>query len=208
VVIDGVFDAVTTGGLTFTAATGLEANAIAYVQTGVRRRLLRYCARPLFALDRLREHDHEHLIYDHPQPGPSARSALILTPLELLDRIAVLMPPPHIHRHFGAPVRTEISVATSTVSRWPIPPVDGVRLSACRHGKSGRQTHFKRAPESDRTVLTAWSDCDGAGQSLSGANWTIRLPRICNCRRYGGRGGDWQVALIVDIRDRCVDLAQ
>jgi len=110
VVIGGAFDAITTGGLTFTAATGLEANAIADVQTGVRRRLLRYCARPLFALDRLREHDHEHLSYDHPQPGPGARSALILTPLELLDRIAVLMPPPHIHlhrhRHFGAPVRT------------------------------------------------------------------------------------------------------
>ena len=33
-------------------------------------RLLRYCARPPFALDRLRELDPEHLIYDPPKPGP------------------------------------------------------------------------------------------------------------------------------------------
>jgi hypothetical protein len=35
-----------------------------------RERLLRYCARPPFALDRLRERDREHLIYDPPKPGP------------------------------------------------------------------------------------------------------------------------------------------
>jgi len=41
VAIDGVFDAATTGGIVFDAATGIEANAIAQVQAGVRRRLLR-----------------------------------------------------------------------------------------------------------------------------------------------------------------------
>ena len=45
VVIDGVFDAAATGGVVFTAATGVDANAIADVQAGVRRRLLRVFVR-------------------------------------------------------------------------------------------------------------------------------------------------------------------
>jgi len=44
VVIDGVFDSAAAGGVVFHAATGLEAAAIADVQAGVRRRLLRVFA--------------------------------------------------------------------------------------------------------------------------------------------------------------------
>ena len=43
---------------------------IAAADRAGRERLLRYCARPPFALDRLRELDREYLIYDHPKPGP------------------------------------------------------------------------------------------------------------------------------------------
>ena len=35
-----------------------------------RGRLLRCCARPPFALERRRELDPEHLVYDPPKPGP------------------------------------------------------------------------------------------------------------------------------------------
>ena len=45
VVIDGVFDSAAAGGVIFTAATGLDANAIAQVQAQVRRRLLRVFVR-------------------------------------------------------------------------------------------------------------------------------------------------------------------
>ena len=45
VVIDGVFDAAAAGGVIFSAATGLEASAIADVQACVRRRLLRVFVR-------------------------------------------------------------------------------------------------------------------------------------------------------------------
>jgi hypothetical protein len=154
VVIDGVFDAATTGGIIFTAATGVDANAIAQVQAQVRRRLLRvfvrrgllprddavatgqwahgggfsvdgsvrieaadragrerllrYCARPPFALDRLRELDPERLLYEGTKPGPGGGGPLLLTPLELIDRLAALVPPPRIHRprHFGVLART------------------------------------------------------------------------------------------------------
>jgi hypothetical protein len=44
-------------------------------------RLLRYCARPPFALQRLRPLDPERFVHDHAQPGPGGRGALLLTPL-------------------------------------------------------------------------------------------------------------------------------
>lgn len=62
-------------------------------------RLLRYCARPAFALERLREIDAEHLVYESVKPGPGGSVSLVLTPLELLDRLAALIPPPRRHRH-------------------------------------------------------------------------------------------------------------
>ena len=98
-----------------------------------RERLLRYCARPPFALDRLRERDREHLINEPPKPGPGASGPQRLTPLELLDRLAALLPPPrlHRHRHFGAPVRNDrllqISAATSTVWTWPTAATQATR---------------------------------------------------------------------------------
>jgi len=62
-------------------------------------RLLRYCARPAFALERLREIDAEHLVYESVKPGPGGSVSLVLTPMELLDRLAALIPPPRRHRH-------------------------------------------------------------------------------------------------------------
>ena len=86
-------------------------------------RLLRYCARPPFAMDRLRKAGAE-LVYrcakQHSEPGgdkPGAKvDELTLTPLELIDRIAALVPPPRIHRHryFGvlapnSPLRASVT---------------------------------------------------------------------------------------------------
>lgn len=64
-----------------------------------RERLLRYCARPPCALEQLHQHDAEHLVYDIAKPGPDGPSNLVLTPLELIDQIAALVPPPRSHRH-------------------------------------------------------------------------------------------------------------
>jgi len=62
-------------------------------------RLLRYCARPAFARVRLREIDAEHLVHESVKPGPGGGVSLVLTPMELLDRLAALIPPPCQHRH-------------------------------------------------------------------------------------------------------------
>jgi len=73
-----------------------------------RERLLRYCARPPFALERLRELDPQRLLFEGTKPGPGGNASLLLTPLELLDRIAALVPPPRIrrHRYLGVLART------------------------------------------------------------------------------------------------------
>lgn len=84
-------------------------------------RLLRYCARPPFAMERLRKAGRE-LVYrcakQHSEPGSERRDQrnakrgakhgaqadeLHLTPLELIARIAALVPPPRTdrHRYFG-----------------------------------------------------------------------------------------------------------
>ena len=69
-------------------------------------RLLRYCARPPFAMERLRK-EGAALVYrcakQRSEPGSDKRGAkadeLHLTPLELIARIAALVPPPRTHRH-------------------------------------------------------------------------------------------------------------
>ena len=70
-------------------------------------RLLRYCARPPFALHRLQHatpnrplsSPDARLVYHLPRSARDGRTALRLAPLELLDRLARLIPPPRLHRH-------------------------------------------------------------------------------------------------------------
>jgi len=59
-------------------------------------RLLRYCARPPFALERLELLGHDQLVYRLPKPQPDGRTELRLSPLELLERLAARIPPPRL----------------------------------------------------------------------------------------------------------------
>jgi hypothetical protein len=94
-----------------------------------REQLIRYCARPPFALDRLRIErepgarrrpaagaDAEpsgtasaptmsdpvgvrQVFYQPARPTPDGRTLLALSPLEFLDTLSRLIPPPRVHRH-------------------------------------------------------------------------------------------------------------
>lgn len=71
----------------------------------VLERLLRYCARPPFAMDRLRKEGAELVCRGAKQcsePGSEKRGAKVdelhRTPLEVISRIAALVPPPRAHR--------------------------------------------------------------------------------------------------------------
>ena len=60
----------------------------------VYKRQLHYCARPAFALERLRATDPEHLVYKSVKPDPDGSISLMLTPMQLLDRLVTLIPLP------------------------------------------------------------------------------------------------------------------
>jgi Putative transposase/Transposase zinc-binding domain len=110
-----------------------------------RERLLRYCARPPFALERLRQLDPERLLYEGTKPDPRGNGPLLLTPLELLDRLAALVPPPRVHRHryFGvlapnSPLRmavTTLALAapTSPPALNPEPAAEPAHRRAARY---------------------------------------------------------------------------
>jgi len=64
-------------------------------------RLVRYCARPPLSQDRLGRLNDETLVYSLRKPILDGRTELILTPLELLDRLAHLVTPPRIHKQLS-----------------------------------------------------------------------------------------------------------
>ncbi len=81
---------------------GFSLDASVRIETDDRQgleRLLRYCARPPFAADRLEEIDAQRLIYRLPKPSMDGQTQIILSPLELIGRIAARVPPPRQHRH-------------------------------------------------------------------------------------------------------------
>ena len=97
-------------------------------------RLLRYCARPPFAMDRLRKEGAE-LVYrcakQQSEPGSDKRGAradeLHLTPLELIARIAALVPPrrTHRHRYFGvlapnSPLRCAVTALAAPAKQFVV----------------------------------------------------------------------------------------
>ena len=103
-------------------------------------RLLRYCARPPFSMERLRKAGNE-LVFrcakQHSEPASDRRGPradeLTLTPLELINRIAALVPPPRTHRHryFGvlapnSPLRAAVTAlaqaAPSQLVKVPAEP--------------------------------------------------------------------------------------
>ena len=89
-------------------------------------RLLRYCARPPFALERLEQLPDGQIVYRFPKPQPDATTQVRLTPLELIERLAALIPPPRQHRHRyhgvlapNAPQRAQVI----SLARPPPPPL-------------------------------------------------------------------------------------
>ena len=99
-------------------------------------RLLRSCARPPFAMERLRK-EGAALVYrcakQRSEPSSDKRGAkadeLTLTPLELIERIAALVPPPRTHRHryFGvlapnSPLRCAVTALAAPAKQIVVQP--------------------------------------------------------------------------------------
>ncbi len=91
-------------------------------------RLLRYCARPPFTMERLHRKGQDHLLYHCPKPQSGGKQGdLILTLCEFIAKIAALVPPPRTHRHcyFGvlAPNSPFRAAVTAMAPMPVIPPV-------------------------------------------------------------------------------------
>jgi hypothetical protein len=60
-------------------------------------RLIRYTARGAVALERLAEDAHGDLVYTFPKPWSDGTTGITLSPLELLEKLAALVPLPRVH---------------------------------------------------------------------------------------------------------------
>jgi hypothetical protein len=105
-VSDGVFSADTDGAAIFHPALDLTRADFVAVQSQMRRRglrwlerLARYCTRPPLSQERLGRLNDQLLVYNLQRATADGRTELLLTPAELLDRLAQLVTPPRIHKH-------------------------------------------------------------------------------------------------------------
>jgi hypothetical protein len=131
------------GGFSLDASIRIEA----WDRAGLER-LLRYCARPPFASERLSwEKRSGRVVYELPKSRPNAPSAITLEPLELIDRLVVLIPPPRIHRHryhgvlapnsrLRAAVTARANQAVEGVVAIPPVPEKGLQESATARARS------------------------------------------------------------------------
>ncbi|HZD03453.1 MAG TPA: transposase [Longimicrobiales bacterium] len=68
------------------------------------------------------------VLYRLPRPTPDGRTVLRLSPLEFLDRLAALLPPPRVHRHRyhgvlapNSPLRPRVTASTGEAAALPFP---------------------------------------------------------------------------------------
>jgi len=125
-------------------------------------RLLSYCARGPLALERLgRDREHpEVLVYQLPKPTPEGRTALARTPLELIDRLAALIPPPRVHRHRYSGVLAPSSPWRAQVTAWAAasagaeaePEPTRAPLVSPARGPPGWEEDFDQTPVFDPTA--------------------------------------------------------
>jgi len=92
-------------------------------------RLLRYCARPPFVSENLKW-NRDILVYRFPKVSQDGLSSIQLTPLEFLDKIAVLLPQPRSHlQHYhgvfasNAPLRKKITAHANKLVEEHIPEI-------------------------------------------------------------------------------------
>ena len=147
-------------GLSVDAGVCIEAHDRAALE-----RLSRYGARPPFAMDRLRK---EGAPWSTAAPNSTASLRVTsqaprwttLTPLELMDRIAALAPPPRTHRHryFGvlapnSPLRASVTAMAQAVpAQIESVPVESATTSAGALGVAPLRNAFQAPPDPETAI--------------------------------------------------------
>jgi hypothetical protein len=144
------------GGFSLDASIRIEAHDRAGLE-----RLLRYCARPPFALNRLEwqgsgQGQQDVVLYRLPRPTPDGRTVLRLSPLEFLDRLAALVPPPRVHRHRyhgvlapSSPLRARVTASAGAATDRPFPQTTPPRPVSTLSPRT--------APAGSRRVSSRWA---------------------------------------------------
>jgi hypothetical protein len=167
-----------TGGFSVDASVRVEGTDRAGLE-----RLVRYLARPPFALERLQPYGseplsspHARLLYRFPRSTPDGRTALRLSPLELLERLAVFVPPPRLHRHryhgvLAPNARLRARVVALGRERLPPPARAQVDTTVQALGPSSSCSHSSPARYRWATLLARIYEvfplrCPGCGGDL------------------------------------------
>ena len=167
-------------------------------------RLLRYCARPPFALEHLQQHDAEHLVYHSPKPRPGAGGDLVLTALELIGKIAALVPPARAHRHryYGvlapnASLRAAVTALppVAVVAPPPAPATDAAATEEAPHRAAARYLWamllariYEALPlscpicHSQMRIIAFINDARTVGKILDHIGESTQTPRISPAR--------------------------
>jgi hypothetical protein len=153
-------------------------------------RLLRYCARPAFALERWREIDAEHLVYESIKPGPGGSVSLMLTPLELIERLAALIPPPrrHRHRYYGV-LAPNASLRGQVTALAGVP--DGTPAAAATESIAATAAPRVTPSRSSEGTEEAPGEAEAIHRRAARYAWALLLARIYEvfplvCPRCGG----------------------
>ena len=136
-------------------------------------RLLRYGARPPFALERIDQvPPTEHrIVYRLPKPQRNGRTALSLTPLEFIDHLAALIPPPRLHRH-----RYHGVLARNAPLRLAAPCGGFSPTSASPPRRPGSPPPADRRPGTTRRLISY----------RTGMHWRNRHPSTSSTRKCSG----------------------
>jgi hypothetical protein len=141
-------------------------------------RLVRYCARPPLAQERLGRLNDELLVYRLRKPTIDGRTELILTPLELLDRLAYLVTPPRIHKHryYGVLAPNANLRRAVTASAGPA----GATLQILEEAR--QKMGLPEAEDTDSRPLSADAgEPRSAAGHLAARCWALLLARIYEC---------------------------
>ena len=183
--------------LTWQASGGFSVDASVRVEGDDRagvERLVRYCARGPLALERLHavagpaslDSAQARLLYRFSEPDLLGRTALVLSPLELLERLSRLIPPPHIHRHryHGALApHARLRAAVVAIRREEAPPEEAAEERAA--------TLATPAPPASPALPPPPASPDGRPASAARIRWAQLLARVCEvlpllCPACGG----------------------
>ncbi len=141
-------------------------------------RLVRYCARPPISQERLGRLDDQHLLYSLRKPTLDGRTELILTPLEFLDRLAMLVSPPRIHKHRYCGVLAPNAHLRRAVTETAGPAGATLQLLQEAQQKMGLSEAAAEPPDATK------ADPDRPRSAAVGAAarcWALLLARIFEC---------------------------